>query len=96
MDTVHAWGYGYFIAIMLDERSNRLLPQVQACADNLGCALPRPVPSGSFAMPARQRRRSQRPCTKLCGICAHVERCILVAIHCGLARLLQALLMSHW
>ena len=56
-----------------DERSNRLLPQVQACTDNIGCALPRPVSSGSFAMPARQRRRSQRPCTKPYGICAHVR-----------------------
>ena len=52
-----------------------------------------PVSSGSFAVPARQRRRSQRPCTKPC---AHVERCILVATHCGLARLSPAPLMSHW
>ena len=49
--------------------------------------------SGSFAVPARQRRRSQRPCTK--PYCAHVERCILVAAHCGLARLSPAALMSH-
>ena len=55
-----------------------------------------PVSSGSFAVPARQRRRSQRPCTKLYGICAHVERCILVATHCGLARLSPAALMSHY
>jgi len=48
---------------MLDERNNRLLLQLQACADNRT-----PVSSGSFATPAADRSDRAANAERYCGL----------------------------